>query len=190
MSEQTEEQETPSPQIVYSAESVDAAVGTRLRAESAPLPEYLFSRSRAGATARDLVRAISQGFGEQLYSRFFPTHPRRRLRLSSWLQRWLRRGAVPIVTINPQRAPLRPGQSVPDAWHHQMVFGVGPAGVYLTNPLQCVQEAVLARQVVSVRSCFSLTFSILPKSEFLKEKVETHSGNGKSNGKNSQKIQS
>jgi len=57
-------------------------------------------------------------------------------------------GAVPIVTLNLQNG-IAPGIQVPDAWHHQMSFGVGPRGIYLTNPLECVTEAALWPQLCS-----------------------------------------
>lgn len=57
-------------------------------------------------------------------------------------------GAVPIATLNLQNG-IAPGNPVPDAWHHQMVFGVGPRGVYLTNPVECVSEAALWPQLCS-----------------------------------------
>jgi hypothetical protein len=58
------------------------------------------------------------------------------------------------------------GQEVPDAWHHQMIYGVSPkgwilkrlaciihmpsiAGVYLTNPQQLVKASVFTRQLCS-----------------------------------------
>lgn len=49
-------------------------------------------------------------------------------------------GAAPIATLNLQHC----GESydIPDAWHHQMIFGVGQAGIYLTNPLECLSEQV------------------------------------------------
>lgn len=49
-------------------------------------------------------------------------------------------GAVPIATLNLQHCGE--GCNIPDAWHHQMIFGVGPAGIYMTNPLQCFPEQV------------------------------------------------
>ena len=52
-------------------------------------------------------------------------HPRRSFQLVRWLAGWLRRGAVPVATLNLQRG-VPPQQTVPDAWHHQMAFGVGP----------------------------------------------------------------
>jgi len=49
-------------------------------------------------------------------------------------------GAAPIATLNLQHS----GDSgeIPDAWHHQMIFGVSQAGIYLTNPLECSPEQV------------------------------------------------
>jgi len=57
-------------------------------------------------------------------------------------------GAVPIMTLNLQNG-IAPGSVVPDAWHHQMVFGVGPRGIYVTNPIERVSEAALWPQLCS-----------------------------------------
>lgn len=57
-------------------------------------------------------------------------------------------GGVPVATLNLQ-VGVSPGQTVPDAWHHQMIFGVGPLGVYLTNPLECVSDSLLTDQLCS-----------------------------------------
>lgn len=55
-------------------------------------------------------------------------------------------GGVPLATLNLQ-VGVAPGQTVPDAWHHQMIFGVGPQGIYLTNPLECVSDCLLGDQL-------------------------------------------
>lgn len=81
-------------------------------------------------------------------SRFFPMFPARKFSLTHWLTMWLQRGAVPIATLNLQRG-VPHGSSIPDAWHHQMIFGVCPQGVYLTNPLERVTEEVLMAQLSS-----------------------------------------
>ncbi|KAJ8303000.1 hypothetical protein KUTeg_019396 [Tegillarca granosa] len=57
-------------------------------------------------------------------------------------------GAVPIATLNLQ-CGVKPGWTIPDAWHHQMVYGVSSKGVYLTNPLEIVQEEVIMEQLTS-----------------------------------------
>jgi len=36
-------------------------------------------------------------------------------------------GAVPVATLNLQRG-VKPGWTIPDAWHHQMVYGVSNKG--------------------------------------------------------------
>jgi hypothetical protein len=99
--------------------------------------------------------------------------------LHSWLATWISRGCVPVATINPQRShqqlPLvsspqhttttttatvggllqqqSPSSSLqhqlPDAWHHQMIFGVTGRDIYLTNPLEVVSEDVLRPQLDS-----------------------------------------
>ena len=75
-------------------------------------------------------------------------YPPRDFSLSHWLSKWLDRGAVPIATLNLQRG-VPPGSTIPDAWHHQMIFGVCPQGIYLTNPLERVPERVLLTMLSS-----------------------------------------
>lgn len=75
-------------------------------------------------------------------------HPRRDFCLSTWLALWMKRGAVPIATLNLQRG-VPQGSTIPDAWHHQMIFGVCPQGIYLTNPLERITEADLMEQLCS-----------------------------------------
>ena len=79
---------------------------------------------------------------------------------------------MPIATLNLQRSRTRRlGQTIPDAWHHQMIFGVGSGGhdadndqnfqlplddtnfvkprIYLTNPLESIDEEVILEQLCS-----------------------------------------
>lgn len=37
------------------------------------------------------------------------------------------------------------GEEVPDAWHHQLIFGVAPNAVFMTNPLD-VGESLKKRR--------------------------------------------
>lgn len=134
--------------IPFSLDRVKDGVNTRLRAESAPLPEYLFSRSVAGASHVDIIRGLELASEGSLYGRFFCMYPDRVISLTRWLSYWMKKGAVPIATLNLQNG-VAPGNAVPDAWHHQMVFGVGPRGIYLTNPVECVSEAALWPQLCS-----------------------------------------
>ncbi|XP_044264549.1 uncharacterized protein LOC123011257 [Tribolium madens] len=126
-------------------EKVQECVNTRMRANSSPLTEYLLSRSRAGCTHRDLILGLYKLSDKRLYSRFFAMYPERVVNLQSWLGYWIKNGAVPIATLNLQKCE----GNIPDSWHHQMIFGVGPEGIYLTNPLECIDPAELWPQLSS-----------------------------------------
>lgn len=134
--------------VSFSFEKLKSLVNTRLRKETSPLPEYLFSRSNAGASHTDIIRGLKGASHGILYARFFHMYPQRNVSLTRWLSYWMKKGAVAIATMNLQRG-VEPDSIIPDAWHHQMVFGVGPRGLYLTNPLECVSEAVLWPQLCS-----------------------------------------
>ena len=56
-------------------------------------------------------------------------------------------GAAPIATVNLQNCGS--GSDIPDAWHHQMIFGVSQAGIYMTNPLVFLPEQLVFHQLVS-----------------------------------------
>jgi hypothetical protein len=132
--------------VPHTAAEVATDVKTRLREEEASLPKYLLSRSSAGATHRELISALENH--HSVRCRFFHMFPRRRIDISFWLADWIKKGAAPIATLNLQRG-VKTGQTIPDAWHHQMIFGVGPNGVYLTNPLDCVSEDLISEQLCS-----------------------------------------
>lgn len=131
-----------------SNEKIIESVTTRLRANSATLVKYLKSRSVAGSTHRDLIVGLNKLTSGKVYARFFHMHPERYINLSQWLSYWIKKGAVPIATLNLQRG-VGCGGLIPDAWHHQMIFGVGPLGIYLTNPLERVEEGLLWHQLCS-----------------------------------------
>ena len=105
---------------------VAEAVPTRYRSERESVPKYLFSRSVAGTNHRDLIDAVDRLYAGQIYARFFPMFPPRKLNLSRWLRDWINVGAIPVATLNLQRGPVRPGQTIPDAWHHQVNFYLQP----------------------------------------------------------------
>ncbi|XP_054480070.1 uncharacterized protein LOC129111932 [Anoplopoma fimbria] len=122
-------------------EEADLCVQTRLRRTQSPLPDYLLSRSEAGATYSQLIQGAKEASKGKVAGRFFPFYPRRQVRLIPWLARWIRNGAVPVATMNMQLA-VPEGEEVPDAWHHQLIFGVAPNTVFMTNPLdvECEEE--------------------------------------------------
>ncbi|XP_011483938.1 uncharacterized protein LOC101159248 [Oryzias latipes] len=129
-------------------EEADRCVQTRLRRNEAPLPDYLLSRSEAGATHEQLITGAQQASGGRVRGRFFHFHPPRKVRLVPWLARWIRRGAVPVATMNMQ-VGVPEGEEVPDAWHHQLIFGVAPNAVFMTNPLDVVSEEELQQRLCS-----------------------------------------
>ncbi|XP_055764229.1 uncharacterized protein LOC129840407 isoform X2 [Salvelinus fontinalis] len=134
--------------IIVAPEMADRCVRTCLRRNEAPLPDYLFSRSEAGATHAQLIAGAEQASGGRVLGRHFPLHPRRRVRLVPWLAQWIQKGAVPVATMNMQLA-VPEGEEVPDAWHHQLIFGVGPDTVYMTNPLDVVSEREVHQRLCS-----------------------------------------
>lgn len=69
-----------------------------------------------------------------MMGRFFGFHPARKVNLVPWLAHWIRNKAVPVATMNMQRG-MAEGEEIPDAWHHQLIFGVAPNAVFMTNPL-------------------------------------------------------
>lgn len=146
-------------------EESDRCVQTRLRRNKAPLPDYLLSRSEAGerlqniiksrsaiiqsmskaafkhefllcpgATHAQLIRGAEEVSQGKVSGRFFHLYPRRRVRLVTWLAHWIWKGAIPVATMNMQLA-VPDGDEVPDAWHHQLIFGVMANAVFMTNPL-------------------------------------------------------
>ncbi|KAM6945717.1 uncharacterized protein FYW47_018041 [Aplochiton taeniatus] len=134
--------------IAAEPEKVESCVQTRLRRNEAPLPDYLLSRSQAGATHSQLIAGAEQASDNKLMGRFFHMYPRRHFRLVPWLARWIRKGAVPVATMNMQLA-VPEGEEVPDAWHHQLIFGVGPNTIFMTNPLDVVSEEEVHQRLCS-----------------------------------------
>lgn len=129
-------------------EEVDRCVQTRLRRNDSPLPDYLLSRSEAGATHAQLISGAEEASSGRVIGRFFQLYPRRGVSLVRWLSRWIRRGAVPVATMNMQRAVPK-GEEIPDAWHHQLVFGVMRNAVFMTNPLDVVSESEVHERLCS-----------------------------------------
>ncbi|TRY92783.1 hypothetical protein DNTS_024854 [Danionella cerebrum] len=134
--------------IAVAPETVDRCVQTSLRRNEAPLPDYLHSRSKAGATHQQLISGADQASEGRVIGRFFALHPQRQVKLVPWLAHWILRGAVPVATMNMQRAVSR-GDQIPDAWHHQLIFGVAPGAVFMTNPIDLVSEEEIHERLCS-----------------------------------------
>ncbi|XP_069740676.1 uncharacterized protein [Narcine bancroftii] len=131
-----------------SADAVEQCVRTRLREQDALLPQYLLSRSVAGATHDQLLEGAEMASEGRVTGRFFSFYPDRAVDLIAWLAGWISKGAVPVATMNMQVA-VPEGEEIPDAWHHQMIFGVGPEGIYMTNPLELMESHVVKRRLCS-----------------------------------------
>ncbi|XP_041984466.1 uncharacterized protein LOC121737017 isoform X2 [Aricia agestis] len=146
--------------IPWNVDRINAAVGTRQRANNAPIPRYLLSRAVAGCTAADLVSGIHKASDGLVTARFFPTYPERVVSLSHWLADWISLGAVPILTLNLQ---MGCEGEIPDAWHHQMVWGVSPRGIYLSNPVECVSETALWPRLAAPSTLLVRTRDVLSR---------------------------
>lgn len=115
-------------------------VVTRQRKYHVPLAEYLRARSVAGVSHEDFLDAVPKLCPDAV-ARFCPTHPRPSFDVIEWMRGWLALGAAPIATFNCQA--VSSGGSVPDAWHHQMVYGVsGTTVVHATNGMRHIGKAV------------------------------------------------
>lgn len=130
---------------IPSLDELNQCVNTKLRSNTSPLTEYLLSRSVAGTDHNDIIDGLKKLSKNQIYARFFHMYPERIVNLQKWLTFWIKNGAVPIATLNLQKCRGR----VPDAWHHQMIYGVGSKGIYLTNPYECIEPEELWPQLCS-----------------------------------------
>ena len=131
-----------------SPEEANASVGTRLRQLDAPLAEYLLSRSVAGATHDDIIAGIQKLTRGRVIGHFCHMHPSPPKDLSSWLRGWIDKAVVPLASLNLQKA-VPENQPIPDAWHHQMIYGATSSSVYLTNPREETTLSVIEQQLCS-----------------------------------------
>uniref|UniRef100_A0A0K2U6Z4 Putative LOC100878358 [Megachile rotundata] n=1 Tax=Lepeophtheirus salmonis TaxID=72036 RepID=A0A0K2U6Z4_LEPSM len=107
------------------------------------LTSYLFSCCMNSPNHKDLISVVNLYTKGQVVSRFFSTYPSRKFTpsLSKWLINWIQKGAIPVATIN-----LREEKELfPGSWHYLMIFGVGPTGIYVTNPIVCAPEKFFLR---------------------------------------------
>ncbi|XP_001948631.1 uncharacterized protein LOC100159755 isoform X2 [Acyrthosiphon pisum] len=153
----------------FNLDRIVQIIGTRLRDETAPLVTYLESRAVAGCMPQDLVRTLETVTDSQVSARFFATHQYLDISLAPWLATWIKKGAVPILTLNLQRVDASPSL-VPDSWHHQMVYGISYnplrpefAQIYLTNPLSISSLESLVPQLISPSSLMIKRADILSR---------------------------
>ncbi|XP_005986799.1 uncharacterized protein LOC102360780 isoform X2 [Latimeria chalumnae] len=134
--------------ISVTPEIADRCVRTKIRQNDASLPEYLMSRSVAGATHEQLIEGAEKSSSGEVVGKFFSFYPERNVSLTKWLATWIQKGAIPVATMNMQLA-VPESEEIPDAWHHQMIFGVGPEGIYLTNPLEVEKASIVKQRLCS-----------------------------------------
>ncbi|XP_043566920.1 uncharacterized protein LOC122560337 [Chiloscyllium plagiosum] len=127
---------------------VEKCVQTRMRKNDAPLIEYLVSRSVAGATHQQLIEGAEKASEGRVTGRFFSFYPERNVDLTTWLASWMKKGAIVVATMNMQIA-VPEGEGIPDAWHHQMIFGVDSEGIYMTNPLEIERSSLVKQRLCS-----------------------------------------
>ncbi|XP_048406006.1 uncharacterized protein LOC125461362 isoform X1 [Stegostoma tigrinum] len=130
------------------SEVVEKCVQTRMRKNDAPLAEYLISRSVAGATHQQLIEGAEKASEGRVIGRFFSFYPERNVDLTAWLASWMKKGAIAVATMNMQIA-VPEGEGIPDAWHHQMIFGVDSEGIYMTNPLEIERSSLVKQRLCS-----------------------------------------
>lgn len=117
-------------------------------ASSTTLAQYLFSRSVAGMNATEMIENIKHVTSNQISGRFFPFNfSSLNNKLVEWLAFWIRKGAVPVALLNLQKTPYR--NTIPDAWHHQMIYAISSHEIYLTNPLERKPVDTMLRELNS-----------------------------------------
>lgn len=129
-------------------DEVDKAVGTRQRKLTAPLQEFLLSRADAGATQEDVLNGMEKVAGGNVIGKFFHMYPKVPPDLFEWMTSWMKMGAVLVALLNLQNG-VTVGEPMPDAWHHQMIYGVVESGVFTLNPHEFIPFPTLIKQLCS-----------------------------------------
>lgn len=137
----------------------------RKRDDTSPLPQYLFSCAKNGMTSSDLLKAMDTLSGGRVVGRFFEFYPQRRVDIRYWLAGWIKRGVVPLSTLNYQK-PVRgvtdeERTHLPRDWHHHMIYGVSYDGVHLVNPISKMRAEHFKQRIESE------SVVLIPKGEVL-----------------------
>ena len=126
----------------------DKAVGTRLRQVKSPLPVFLRSREVSGATHEDIIRGMEILTSGKIIGRFFHMYPTVPSNLFQWMKTWMEMGGILVASLNLQQG-VPEGIPLPDAWHHQMIYGVIESGVFVLNPHEFIPFPTLTKQLCS-----------------------------------------
>ena len=68
---------------------------------------------------------------------------------------------MPLAHLNLQKGA--DGCTVPDAWHHQMIYGATPLGVYTVNPSKLISYKVILEQLCSESTIMIRTVDIVKR---------------------------
>lgn len=126
----------------------------RKKDDTSPLPEYLFSCSRHGMTHQDILKAMDTLSNGRISGRFFEFYPQRRVDIRYWLAGWIKRGVVPLATLNYQkqvRTHVSEAErgTLPTGWHHHMVYAVSYDGIHLSNPISKMKAEHFKQRIES-----------------------------------------
>ena len=114
----------------------------------APTSEFLLSRYESGATHEDLIRGMDILTSKDVVGQFYHMYPSPPPDLYQWMVNWMKMGGVMVASLNPQQG-VPQGQPLPDAWHHQMIYGVITSGVFTLNPHEYIPFHILEKQLCS-----------------------------------------
>lgn len=159
----------------YDFDSVCSSVRINQRipeseAANTTLADYLFSRSIAGMNASELIQNINNATNNQIDGCFFPFYPPVTFNLCEWLAKWMRKGAVPVALLNLQKTSFF--GIIPDAWHHQMIYGCDFDSVYLTNPLETKPVDLIMNELTSESVLLVRTEDVLKRFNANKTNLE------------------
>ncbi|KAL1129672.1 hypothetical protein AAG570_012617 [Ranatra chinensis] len=129
----------------FRKEVVHSLLDTLKIADHCNVSKYLLSMSMSYSSHMEIIKAFNDVSNGRLISRFFATFPPRHIGLCSWLYFWIHKGAVPIVTINPQAG--EECRRNLNGWQHRMVCGVDSRVIFLTDPVANVSEDILLEQL-------------------------------------------
>lgn len=125
----------------------------RKKDDTSPLPEYLMSCSRHGMTHHDILKAMETLSNGRIGGRFFEFYPQRRVDIRYWLAGWIKRGVVPLATLNYQKSVRSVTEEersyLPKDWHHHMIYAVSYDGVHLSNPISKMKAEHFKQRIES-----------------------------------------